>query len=475
VACSRSNEGRGVIVKGSLAVILVFVVGVLPTWPADRDEVETLRQRIEVLEHRNAELTRQLGWVMEQLAHRVNAVESSSSDTEGAPHTTAAPSVAAQSPQEQRGEAPQGLLSALKQRVTLYGFLRLDAAYDSARSDQGGFIDWVLPKDDQRRTRGEFTLDPRMTRLGLRFNGSRWETIGAHVTGRFETDFYGSDFGQGNEKREKLRLRLAHLQITGPQWDVVAGQDWDLIAPLLPFPSEPNVLWFVGNLGDRRPQLRFSYHPRIAEGSRLFFQVALTRTIGRDLDGDGEDDGEASAFPTVQGRLALERSVTFSSTPFTLGIWSHYGEEFARTIPHGKHVFPTYSVGTDVLAPLSARLTFAGEVFWGENLDAVAGGIDQGINAERGKGIRAVGGWGEGQVVVNPAFSLAVGYGVDDPANRNLSVNGRSQNQVAYAASRFSLGGGVLLGMEYAYWRTDYKGVAGADLNRVHGYLQYEF
>jgi DNA-binding MarR family transcriptional regulator len=32
-----------------------------------------------------------------------------------------------------------------------------------------------------------------------------------------------------------------------------------------------------------------------------------------------------------------------------------------------------------------------------------------------------------------------------------------------------------LLGVEYAYWRTDYKDVAGADLNRFHGYLQYDF
>lgn len=461
--------------RGGVIVSLVFSISVVPTWPAEGDEVEALRQRVEALEQRNAELTRQLGWVMEQLAQRVTAAASSSSDNEGPPPTAAAPAVTAQHSQGQRGEAPQGLLSALKRRVTLYGFLRLDAAYDDARSDQGGFIDWVLPKVDQRRTRGEFTLDPRMTRLGLRFDGPQWEAIGARVTGRFETDFYASDFGQNNEKREKLRLRLAYFQITGQQWDVLAGQDWDLIAPLIPFPSEPNVLWFVGNLGDRRPQIRFSYHPGITAGSRLFFQFAVARTIGRDVDGDGEDDGEAAAFPNVQGRGAIEQPVAFSSTPLTVGIWSHYGEEFARTVPHGRRAFPTYSVGTDMLIPLSARLTFAGEVFWGTNLDAEAGGIDQGVNAERGRGIRAVGGWGEGRVVVNPALSLAVGYGVDDPYNRDLSVNGRSRNQVAYAASRFSLGGGVLLGVEYAYWRTDYRGVAGADLNRFHGYLQYDF
>lgn len=188
--------------RGGLAVSLVFFVGVVPTWPAEGDEVETLRQRVEALERRNAELTRQLGWVMGQLTHRATAVESSSPDKEGAPYKQAVPVVASQHTQEQGGEASQGLLSALKQRVTLYGFLRLDAAYNDARSDQGGFIDWVLPKADQRRTRGEFTLDPRMTRLGLRFDGPQWKTLGAHVTGRFETDFYGSDFGQGNEKRE---------------------------------------------------------------------------------------------------------------------------------------------------------------------------------------------------------------------------------------------------------------------------------
>jgi hypothetical protein len=221
--------------------------------------------------------------------------------------------------------------------------------------------------------------------------------------------------------------------------------------------------------------VRFSYYPTVAPHTQLFFQLALARTIGRDIDDDGEDDGEAAAFPTVQGRLALERSVAFSSTPLTLGLWSHYGEEFARRAPRGRRVFATYSVGTDLLVPVSPRLTLAGELFWGSNLDAVAGGIGQGINIKRGREIRSVGGWGEGRVKVSSALSLAVGYGTDNPYNRDLPATGRTRNQVAYLASRFSLGAGVLFGAEYAYWRTDYKTLGDADLNRFHGYLQYNF
>lgn len=131
----------GAVVRGGLAVSLIFFVGVVPTWSAEGDEVETLRQRVEALERHNAELTRQLGWVMEQLMHRTTTGESSSPDREGSAHTPAVPPGASQHPQQQGGEASSGLLSALKQRVTLYGFLRLDAAYDDARSDQGGFID----------------------------------------------------------------------------------------------------------------------------------------------------------------------------------------------------------------------------------------------------------------------------------------------------------------------------------------------
>jgi hypothetical protein len=181
----------------------MFSVQAGPAWSnADSDEVETLRRRLDALERHNAELTSQLKWVMEQLTHRTPAGESSLSaedNTMGKPASLPAAS------QQKQTRAPQntslsakGMLSALGQRITPYGFLRLDTAYNDARSDNGGFIDWVLPQTDQRRTRGEFTLDPRMTRLGLRFDGSVLDALGgAHLTGQFETDFYASDFGQG--------------------------------------------------------------------------------------------------------------------------------------------------------------------------------------------------------------------------------------------------------------------------------------
>ena len=233
-------------------------------------------------------------------------------------------------------------------------------AYNDNRSDNGGYIDWVLPKKDQKRSRGEFTIDPRMTRLGLRFNAAEGnDTSTVKLKGRLETDFYASGFGQRNEMREKIRMRLAYVKAQGDGWHVVAGQDWDLISPLRPFPSEPNVMWYAGNLGDRRPQFRLAFDPQIRKHHRLTIAGAISRTIGRDIDGDNDDDGKASAIPTFQGRLGYAYYGRERNGPLSIGFWGHYGEEYARLVRRGKRVFKSYSLGSDLSIPISAKLAFS--------------------------------------------------------------------------------------------------------------------
>jgi hypothetical protein len=37
----------------------------------------------------------------------------------------------------------------------------------------------------------------------------------------------------------------------------VAGQDWDVIASVIPTINDNTLQWFCGNLGDRRPMLEW--------------------------------------------------------------------------------------------------------------------------------------------------------------------------------------------------------------------------
>lgn len=462
------------VLVGALTVVLRPAVAAEP-----KIQFETMSARIDALEKQNTYLLEKLKWVTEQLAERPQpppptddraTLPSDDDPAFPSPHTNNTVTKRAVLPQ-----APS-LLSGLGQMIKPYGFLRLDMAYNDNRSDNGGYIDWVLPKKDQKRSRGEFTIDPRMTRLGLRFNApDETDTSTVKVKGRLETDFYASGFGGRNEIREKIRMRLAYVKAEGDGWHVTAGQDWDLISPLRPFPSEPNVMWYAGNLGDRRPQFRLAFDPQMGQDHRLTIAGAISRTIGRDVDGDNDDDGKASAIPTFQSRLGYTYYGRGRQSPISIGFWGHYGEEYARLARHGKRGFKSYSVGSDFSVPVSAKLALAGELFWGSNLDAVAGGIGQGINVTTQREIRSIGGWAEARFLVHPALSVAAGYGTDNPYDTDLEVAARARNQVIYLASRFSIGSNITIGAEYAYWRTQYLARGAAALNRIHGYVQYGF
>ena len=54
--------------------------------------------------------------------------------------------------------------------IQLYGYIKADASYDSARTTTGNFVKWVdqeLTRDDDR----EFNLTANQTRLGMKITG----------------------------------------------------------------------------------------------------------------------------------------------------------------------------------------------------------------------------------------------------------------------------------------------------------------
>ena len=378
--------------------------------------------------------------------------------------------------------------------IQFYGFLRMDAAYDTSRMSDTQIPAYVLSEDPKAlaaegvkaapENQSEFTLYTRMTRFGFNLQGGKVEAMGSpKLTGRMEVDFYGP----ASDSRNMFRMRHAWLKLQWGNFSVLAGQTIDLISPLFPIANDDMILWGAGNLADRRPQARLQYALPIGK-TRLFLQGAagLTGAIDRkDLDGNGVPDGEVSGLPTLQGRVGYRIPVWNTdegkSYPLEVGAWGHQAwEEVDPPLTGtGKEEFQSNVVGVDIKLPIyQDRLVLSGEGWRGKNLSDVRGGIFQGINPKTNAEINAKGGFAQLSFTVvkkkNYKNVIYVGASIDDPDQDDLNNGGRSLNRVFFIVQQSSFGP-VVINLEYLNWTTEYKGFDDGKSDRVRFYAAYKF
>jgi hypothetical protein len=376
------------------------------------------------------------------------------------------------------GDAPEAAPQAEEETpfaASLYGFLKLDAAYDSTLVSTGNFIRWVESAsrvDDDPH----FNLTARQTRFGLRLSGPN--KPGLEVTGRFEIDFYGG----GAENKNLPMLRHGYLQLAWPDKDltILAGQTSDVISPLVPTTLNYTVAWWGGNIGYRRPQLRVTKGFAAGDDGRVELTAALTRTVGDQLGFEAADTGTDAGFPTAQGRLAYSWSA--GGRQAGIGVWGHVGEEELGDLPvRGdagavRHVdLSSWSTGVDVLLPIGDSATLRAEAWTGENVDDYLGGIAQGINVAREIGIRSRGGWVAIDFDTSDDTTVSFGGSIDDPEDEDLGLGARTLNQAIWGNFVWSFHRAVRTGIELQWWKTEYKGLEDGDAMRVQSSVIYSF
>jgi hypothetical protein len=314
-------------------------------------------------------------------------------------------------------------------------------------------------------------MHPRLTRFGLNMSGPALEPAGgARISGKFEFDFQNG----GRESRALPRFRHMYLQLDWRAASLLVGQTADIISPLFPAVNGDTLMWNAGNLGDRRPQVRFTVQP-----PREGLQWSLTAGAGlagavdaQDLDGDGVRDGEAGALPNVQARFGL--SYPLRTRRFSVGFWSHLARQRVATAIAGETEFGSQSAGMDFEFPIGTRAVLRGEAWAGRNLSDLRGGVGQSINRISGQGIRSKGGWIETGGNVTARYAVFGGYTIDSPYKHDLPFGGRASNAAWFIVNRWSAGP-LILGMDYLYWTTQYKGAERGTNNRVNAYFIYNF
>jgi len=371
----------------------------------------------------------------------------------------------------QPAKPPAPPSTATREQAGFYGFARLDVISDSNQTSnaQAPFFVQSPSNGGVRDTsNGTFAMHPRLTRLGWNLAAPADTLKGTRVTGKIEMDFQNAQ-GVTAESRPVPRLRHGYLQIQRGASTWLLGQTWDLISPLFPSPNDDTLMWNAGNLGDRRPQIRWTHAPAAAP---LSFAVALGLTgaiDAKDLDGNGVRDGEDSSMPNIQARVAWKNART------ALGFWAHYAEEALSGAFAGQRHMASHSFGLDFAHRFDSRWDLRGEYWAGRNLSDFRGGIGQGVAAATGAEIDSRGGWLELGIQTSPTHRLALGYTEDNPSDGDVAAGGRIKNYAVFLHNRVRLPGNMELGANYLYWLTRWKGLATGIGHRLNAFIQHNF
>lgn len=359
--------------------------------------------------------------------------------------------------------------------IQLYGYLKLDAAYDSSRIDNGNYAKWV-EREDTNRNDDQFNMTANETRLGMLINGPDDGVMKA--SGRVEVDFYGSGDA---ENKAHLMMRHAYLKLDWPadRFSILAGQTSDVISPLLPSTVNYTVGWWTGNIGYRRPQIRLTKEYGLDTKTDLKLEGALARTIGTNSV-TGTDSGEDSGLPTLQARASMSLPL-FGPDVSTVGVSGHWGEEEYDIAADGQNKeFETWSLNMDLTQPVNKWLSIKSEVFTGENLNAYNGGIGQGVTtsgANQYEEIGSKGGWVAAGLGPWDKTRFNIGVGMDDVerGNVNAGVGARTLNRSVFGNVFYSLSKSAEWAFELSHWRTEYRGSGDGDAVRAQTSLIYKF
>ena len=359
--------------------------------------------------------------------------------------------------------------------IQLYGYLKLDSAYDSSRINNGNYAQWA-ESESTNDNDDQFNMTANETRLGMLINGP--DNGGMKASGRVEVDFYGG----GNENKANLMMRHAFFKLDWPEdrFNIIAGQTSDVISPLFPTTVSYSVCWWTGNIGYRRPQIRLTKELGFETGGFLKLEGALARTIGRDnvaLAGT-TDSGEDAGIPSLQGRASLTLPM-FGAEEATIGLSGHWGEEEYDIAANGQDKeFRTWSLNLDYTQPVCSKMTIKAELFQGENLDAYLGGIGQGVTltgTNQYEEIGSKGGWIAASLGPWENKCFNVGIAVDDVDSGDTNVGGRTLNRSVFGNVICALDEQTDVGFELSHWRTEYNGSGDAESLRAQLALKYKF
>jgi len=368
-------------------------------------------------------------------------------------------------------------------KIVPYGAIWGSAIYATRRTFPGFFILYVPSPTVEGEN--DLEIDTRRTRLGLDVTGPRIPWFGgADTAGKVEIDFHGQFL---TENQSTIQIRHAYAEVKNENWRVMAGQNWDLMSPLLPSTVNYSVGWAGGNIGFRRMQLRLERYLHVSDTVMISLQGAASQDIIPDNlnrvydvpEGETYDrivKPESAAWPVMEGRVGCTLGQQGPGChPIAFGVSGHIGQQgfdfLNRSLDGMPYQVPaddvrilTWSFNVDARIPFTSNFGVQGEFFTGQDLGTFFGGVAQGVNLTTRRGIRSTGGWAEVWYDLSPTLHTHLGYGIDDPFNEDITAAaGRTRNSFLFTNLMIDVTKKMNLGFEVSYWSTEYLKYATGD------------
>jgi hypothetical protein len=417
-------------------------------------EREAEKQRADGLERRLAALE---GGMKTQSSVATAVKEDAVKDETVQPVATAKPA------------APQQDLSWTKgdYKITLFGAIRLDAYFNSARTQGAGLPGFLFPKFAGGFSQQNMSMNARHSMVGLLFRGP---DIGKfHSGGRMQAVFFDNTnvFADNNG----FMLTQSYGELWNDKWRFAAGLQLDVFAPNLPTSLAFSVDGApVGN--SIKGQLRVEHYLKLGSDSQVTLQGALSEPLNSIKTPDISVD-EDVGLPNTEGRIAFglgkpSQIGLLRERPVEIGLSGVVGKLRRTALPSEparRVISTTWGVNLDFRANLGSRFGFKGEVYTGQGLGQMVGGVLQSLDAVTWKAIGSTGGWFEGYVYLTPMVHNHTGMFIDDPVNKDITglsntLFGRTRNRVFYNTLLWDLGKEkkkFRIGVEFTLGKTEFK------------------
>ncbi len=392
-----------------------------------------------------ADVQSQLDKLMKQVEEQKKQIESLQNTIKDMHGKQAAPTAPA--------AAPEVKVSS-KYNIKIYGRVKFDGIYDTNNMGREEFIMFV-PQNANGEDKATFNV--RDTRFGVAITGA---SLGGWTpSGRFETDFYGSDAASNGQ----LRIRLAYIDMEKEGTLIRIGQDWTPIASLNPTTVDFAIMGYNGNLWNRVPQI--TVKQKLADGLDALF-TAYRGKWSDDDAGAPKSVNEQTVntqihMPWVGAKVSYAMPLFGDQkSSFALGGAVRSGE--VRIGEAANDITP-YLAALELKIP-TGIVEIMGEAYMGQGIGfeyfhngGKINDIDYygAINAT-GHAILTWGGWLQASVKPIKDVTVNVGYGLDDPKNADAGSAFYQRSRFAFGNVFVQLFKDISAGIEAAQLKTDW-------------------
>ena len=311
------------------------------------------------------------------------------------------------------------------------------------------------------------------TVIGLDYQGSQtlW---GGTVRGSLYMDFFGATSLPNNEL---VRLRTAEIAVDWPSRTLMVGQDKPIFSP-----RNPDSLAQVGvaplagsgNLWFWEPQARFEQRVKVGEDWSLQVQAGVVQTSDFLANVPASFASTVERFrPGGESRIQLAYS-SREDRRVEIGSGFHYSTSHAA----GASI-PSELVSADWLIAPAEWIDLEGAAYTGQNLANFGlGAIRQAFTISgpnNAAAIHAKGGWTQLTLRATKRVSFHLMGGIQDGRDRDLLFGDIASNHSYGGNVFFHLAPNVIWSLEMMQTRTNYLGIGLRENNHYDLAIAYLF